>query len=221
MTKDKPNTGKLKAEIQEIIRCTCYKCKPKVVKRLLMVVNRALASSEQRIQGAYEQGVEDANVDSRNEYEPKINELEQELKLRFVELQMEREIMIDKNKKLAEKDKEIEKLKASNSIYKALNERLKKENRIPFEKRSSNPKNDTVFHNHIKAHFEKEHPDWKVICKICGRNYEDIVGEEPVTVNQTLSELREEIEKIHCYCDNQDMIRKEAVLKAIDSRRTA
>ena len=32
-----------------------------------------------------------------------------------------------------------------------------------------------VFHDHIKAHFEKEHPDWEVCCKICGMTYDDIV----------------------------------------------
>ena len=34
---------------------------------------------------------------------------------------------------------------------------------------------DRIFHDHIKAHFEKEHPDWKVICKICGKTYEEII----------------------------------------------
>lgn len=30
MKLEKPDSGKLKAEIEEIIRCTCYKCKPKI-----------------------------------------------------------------------------------------------------------------------------------------------------------------------------------------------
>ena len=34
-----------------------------------------------------------------------------------------------------------------------------------------------VFHDHIKAHFEKEHPDWKVICKICGKTVDEIYNE--------------------------------------------
>jgi len=34
---------------------------------------------------------------------------------------------------------------------------------------------DHVFHDHIKAHFEKEHPNWKVICKICNKTYDEIV----------------------------------------------
>ncbi|GAH07066.1 unnamed protein product, partial [marine sediment metagenome] len=31
------------------------------------------------------------------------------------------------------------------------------------------------FHDHIKAHFEKEHPDWQVKCKICGKTFKEIV----------------------------------------------
>lgn len=34
------------------------------------------------------------------------------------------------------------------------------------------------FHDHIKNHFSKEHPDWKVICKICGKSFEEITKEE-------------------------------------------
>jgi len=34
-----------------------------------------------------------------------------------------------------------------------------------------------VFYDHIKRHFEKEHPDWKVMCKICGKSFEQIVKE--------------------------------------------
>lgn len=33
------------------------------------------------------------------------------------------------------------------------------------------------FYDHIKAHFEKEHPDWKVKCKICGKTFEEIMKE--------------------------------------------
>ncbi|RLG45314.1 MAG: hypothetical protein DRN81_01985 [Thermoproteota archaeon] len=35
---------------------------------------------------------------------------------------------------------------------------------------------DKIFHDHIKSHFEKEHPDWEVVCKICGKSYEEIVN---------------------------------------------
>ena len=34
---------------------------------------------------------------------------------------------------------------------------------------------DKIFHDHIKSHFEKEHPDWNVICKICNKTYDEIV----------------------------------------------
>lgn len=34
-----------------------------------------------------------------------------------------------------------------------------------------------VFHDHIKAHFEREHPDWKVQCKICGKDIDQIYEE--------------------------------------------
>lgn len=34
------------------------------------------------------------------------------------------------------------------------------------------------FYNHIKAHFEKEHPGWKVKCKICDKTFEEIVNEQ-------------------------------------------
>jgi hypothetical protein len=45
----KPDSGKLKREIEAAIYCTCFKCKPKVVKRLLMIVNRTIAASEAKI----------------------------------------------------------------------------------------------------------------------------------------------------------------------------
>ncbi len=34
------------------------------------------------------------------------------------------------------------------------------------------------FHDHIKAHFEKEHPDWQVVCKMCGKTYAEIVNDK-------------------------------------------
>ena len=34
------------------------------------------------------------------------------------------------------------------------------------------------FHDHIKSHFEKKHPDWKVCCKICKKTYEEIINDE-------------------------------------------
>jgi hypothetical protein len=37
---------------------------------------------------------------------------------------------------------------------------------------------DKIFHDHIKAHFEKEHPDWKVVCKICNKPYDEIVKDK-------------------------------------------
>jgi len=37
---------------------------------------------------------------------------------------------------------------------------------------------DMVFHNHIENHFKKEHPDWKVMCKICGKSFDQIIKEE-------------------------------------------
>lgn len=33
------------------------------------------------------------------------------------------------------------------------------------------------FHDHIKAHFEKEHPEWEVKCKICDKTFNQIVEE--------------------------------------------
>lgn len=46
-----------------------------------------------------------------------------------------------------------------------------------------------VFYDHIKAHFEKEHPDWEVCCKICGKTFRQIL-DDYVSVedrrNQTL-----------------------------------
>lgn len=32
------------------------------------------------------------------------------------------------------------------------------------------------FYDHIKAHLEKEHPDWKVCCKICNKTFDEITG---------------------------------------------
>lgn len=44
---------------------------------------------------------------------------------------------------------------------------------------SGTPKpRDRIFHDHIKSHFEKEHPEWEVICKICNRTYNDIVNSD-------------------------------------------
>lgn len=40
------------------------------------------------------------------------------------------------------------------------------------------------FHDHIKAHFEKEHPDWKVKCKICGKTYDEIIELEEKKVKK-------------------------------------
>ena len=34
-----------------------------------------------------------------------------------------------------------------------------------------------MFYDHIKQHFKKEHPDWKVMCKICGKTFDEIVKE--------------------------------------------
>lgn len=34
---------------------------------------------------------------------------------------------------------------------------------------------DKLFHDHIKSHFEKDHPEWYVCCKLCGETYDDIV----------------------------------------------
>jgi uncharacterized short protein YbdD (DUF466 family) len=35
-----------------------------------------------------------------------------------------------------------------------------------------------AFYEHIVEHFRKEHPDWKVICKICGKSFEQIKEED-------------------------------------------
>ena len=35
-----------------------------------------------------------------------------------------------------------------------------------------------IFYDHVRAHFEKEHPYWKVMCKICDKNFDEIVKEE-------------------------------------------
>lgn len=34
------------------------------------------------------------------------------------------------------------------------------------------------FVQHILNHFNKEHPDWKVECKICGKNIDEINNKE-------------------------------------------
>ena len=34
-----------------------------------------------------------------------------------------------------------------------------------------------IFHDHIRAHFENEHPDWKVHCKICRKDSDRIYKE--------------------------------------------
>ena len=34
------------------------------------------------------------------------------------------------------------------------------------------------FHKHIKSHFEKEHPELDVCCKICDKTFKEIVDEE-------------------------------------------
>jgi hypothetical protein len=122
------------------------------------------------------------------------------------------ESLRESNKELTKKADEIASLRSDAEMWKLENETslgklesLKKENP------------DMIFHNHIKAHFEKEHPDWKVICKICGKSYEDIVGEEPMTVQQALSELREIVNSLNCFQGSDgDLIYKEKVLKAID-----
>lgn len=36
------------------------------------------------------------------------------------------------------------------------------------------------FHDHIKAHFEKEHPEWVVKCKICDKTFDEIVEEKSI-----------------------------------------
>lgn len=43
---------------------------------------------------------------------------------------------------------------------------------------TTKPKKDKIFHDHIEAHFKKEHPNWKVVCKICGKTYEEIIKNE-------------------------------------------
>lgn len=32
-----------------------------------------------------------------------------------------------------------------------------------------------IFHDHVKSHFEKEYPDWEVKCKICDKNFSEII----------------------------------------------
>ena len=44
-------------------------------------------------------------------------------------------------------------------------------------KRTLEEEKALIFVQHIKAHFEKEHPDWKVCCKICGKNIDEIYEE--------------------------------------------
>jgi len=54
---------------------------------------------------------------------------------------------------------------------------------------------DKIFHDHIKAHFEKEHPDWKVNCTICDTPYDEIVnsgGESPEKVGVADNEKDDE-----------------------------
>lgn len=34
-----------------------------------------------------------------------------------------------------------------------------------------------LFYEHILNHFKKEHPDWKVKCKICDKSFDEIVKE--------------------------------------------
>ena len=35
-----------------------------------------------------------------------------------------------------------------------------------------------VFYDHVQAHFAKEHSEWKVKCKICGKTFEEITSME-------------------------------------------
>jgi hypothetical protein len=41
-----------------------------------------------------------------------------------------------------------------------------------------------IFHDHIKAHFEKEHPDWNVVCKICGRDIDMIFQQKNAQIKE-------------------------------------
>ena len=41
-----------------------------------------------------------------------------------------------------------------------------------------------IFHDHIKAHFEKEHPDWRVVCKICGRDIDMIFQQKNAQIKE-------------------------------------
>ena len=49
------------------------------------------------------------------------------------------------------------------------------------------------FHDHIKGHFENEHPDWEVECKICDKTISEIIqqlssgGEVPTGIRKARS----------------------------------
>jgi len=34
-----------------------------------------------------------------------------------------------------------------------------------------------IFYNHIANHFKELHSDWKVVCKICDKSFEQIIAE--------------------------------------------
>lgn len=85
-------------------------------------------------------------------------------------------------------------------------EKAEKPNRIPFEKRSSNPKNALV----CSIHFE---PD--IFCSGCVKE----------SIKEALSELRDSLGEITFYNNEfprfTKVVELKDLLKAIDSRRTA
>ena len=102
-------------------------------------------------------------------------------------------------------------------------EQLKKENdRIPFDKRSSNPKNDYLTDDEKKMPNEIKLLQYVLgiqSCKNKGDVVEILKEIQDDVVQQALSDLAKEIEKMEEPWEI--LIKRREVLKAIDSRRTA
>jgi proteasome lid subunit RPN8/RPN11 len=70
---------------------------------------------------------------------------------------------------------------------------------------------DKLFIEHIRNHFKDEHPDWEVVCKICGKTAKEIVGERVEVLKK--SDVEKEIEDINnpdyeCKCGFKGKVNK-------------
>lgn len=57
-----------------------------------------------------------------------------------------------------------------------------------------------LFVNHVKNHFSKDHPDWKVKCKICNKTIDEIYQEkksvDELTPNSKYAEIAFKMSKV-------------------------